>query len=322
MKKALITGITGQDGSYLAELLLEKGYEVYGLSRRTSNINTQRISHILDKIKIVYGDLTDPVSLNNAIRTIQPDEIYNLGAQSFVGESFNQPETTGNITGLGVVRLLEACRQFGHGKERIYQASSSEMFGKIQETPQTETTRFYPRSPYGCAKVYAHNMCINYRESYGMHISNGILFNHESERRGIEFVTKKITDGVARIYLGLSNELVLGNLDAKRDWGYAPDYCRAMFLMLQQDKPDDYVIATGESHSVKEFVELAFAEVDLDWQTYVKQDPRYMRPAEVSFLVGDYSKAKRILGWEPKIKFKELVRRMLDYDINRIKNEN
>jgi GDPmannose 4,6-dehydratase len=322
MKKALITGISGQDGSYLAELLLEKGYEVYGLSRRTSNINTQRISHILDKIKIVYGDLTDPVSLNNAIRTIQPDEVYNLGAQSFVGESFNQPQTTANITGIGIVNLLEACRQFGTGKERIYQASSSEMFGKIQETPQTETTRFYPRSPYGCAKVYAHDMCILYREAYRMHISNGILFNHESERRGIEFVTKKITDGVARIYLGLSDELVLGNLDAKRDWGHAKDYVEAMYRMLQQDKPDDYVIATGESHSVQEFVELSFAEVGLNWRDYVKQDPKYMRPAEVDYLIGDAHKAYRILGWEPKIRFKELVKIMVDYDINRIKNEN
>jgi GDPmannose 4,6-dehydratase len=243
-----------------------------------------------------------------------------LGAQSFVAESFNQPEITGNITGLGAVRLLEACRKFGIGKERIYQASSSEMFGKIQETPQTETTRFYPRSPYGCAKVYAHNMCINYRETYGMHISNGILFNHESERRGEEFVTKKITNGVAKIKLGTSNSLILGNLESKRDWGYAKDYVEAMLLMLQQRRADDYVIATGESHSVEEFVELAFKEVNLNWTDYVRYDPKYMRPAEVDYLIGDASKAKRILGWEPKIKFKELVKIMVKYDLNRIEN--
>jgi len=319
MKKVLITGITGQDGSFLAESLLEKNYEVYGLIRRSSNPNTQRIEHILNKIKLVFGDLTDSVSLNNMIRTVQPDDIYNLASQSFVGESWNQPETTGNVTGLGVVRLLEAIRQSGTGKERIYQASSSEQFGKVQETPQTETTRFYPRSPYGCSKVFAHNMCVCYRESYGMYISNGILFNHESERRGIEFVTRKITDGVAKIYLGKQNELILGNLDAKRDWGYAPDFCQAMQKMLQQPDPDDYVIATGETHSVQEFVELAFAEVGLDWKDYVKQDPRFMRPAEVDYLIGDYSKAKKILRWEPKIKFKELVKIMVDYDINRIR---
>lgn len=319
MKKVFITGITGQDGSYLAELLLEKNYEVYGLIRRSSNINTQRIEHILNRIKLVFGDLTDSVSLNNAIRTVQPDEIYNLAAQSFVGESWNQPETTGNITGLGVVRLLEAIRQSGNGNERIYQAASSEQFGKVQETPQTEKTPFYPRSPYGAAKVYAFEMCRIYRESYGMHISNGILFNHESPRRGIEFVTKKITDAVAKIYLGKQKELFLGNLDAKRDWGFAKNYVEAMFKMLQQPKPDDYVIATGETHSVKEFVELAFAEVGLDWKRYVKQDPRFMRPAEVDYLIGDYSKAKQILGWEPKTKFKDLVKIMVEYDISRLK---
>lgn len=316
--KALITGINGQDGSYLAELLLEKNYEVYGLIRRSSNLNTQRIEHILNKIKIVYGDLTDSTSLNNAIRNIQPDEIYNLAAQSFVGESWNQPETAGNITGLGVARLLEAILQSGKGKERIYQASSSEQFGKVQETPQTEKTPFYPRSPYGAAKCYAFEMCRIYRESYGMHISNGILFNHESPRRGIEFVTKKITDGVAKIKLNKSNKLILGNLDAKRDWGYAKDYVEAMYLMLQQPNPDDYVIATGESHSVKEFVELAFTEVGLDYKKYIVQDPKFMRPAEVDYLIGDYSKAKRILGWEPKVKFKELVKIMVDYDLKRI----
>ncbi len=322
MKKALITGITGQDGSFLAELLLEKGYDVYGLVRRSSNINTQRIDHILGKIKLVFGDLTDSTSLNNVIRTIQPDEIYNLGAQSFVGESFNQPETTINVTGMGVVRLLEALRQSGNGKERLYQASSSEMFGKVQETPQTEKTQFYPRSPYGCAKVMSHNMCRLYREAYGMHISNGILFNHESERRGLEFVTKKITDGVAKIYLGKSKELVLGNLEAKRDWGYAKDYVEAMWLMLQQTKPDDYVIATGETHSVQEFLELSFIEVGLNWKDYIKQDQKHIRPTEVDYLIGDYSKAKNFLGWEPKVRFKELVKLMIDYDINRIKNIN
>lgn len=320
MKKALITGITGQDGSFLVELLLEKGYEVYGLIRRSSNPNTQRIEHILDKIKLVFGDLTDSTSLNNVIRAVQPDEIYNLGAQSFVGESFNQPETTLNVTGLGVARLLEAVRQSGNGKERIYQASSSEMYGKVRETPQTESTPFYPRSPYGCAKVMAFDMCKLYREAYGMHISNGILFNHESERRGIEFVTRKITDGVAKIYLGKSKELILGNLDAKRDWGFSGDYVESMWLMLQHN-PDDYVIATGETHSVQEFVESSFLEVGLDWTKYVKQDPRYMRPAEVDYLVGDYSKAKRILGWSPKTKFKDLVKMMVRYDINKYKNK-
>ncbi len=321
MKKALITGITGQDGSFLAELLLEKKYEVYGLIRRSSNPNTQRIEHILNKIKLVFGDLTDSVSLNNVIRTVQPDLIFNLAAQSFVGESWNQPETTGNVTGLGVVRLLEAIRQSGSGKERIYQASSSEMFGKVQETPQTEKTSFYPRSPYGAAKCYAFEMCRIYRESYGMHISNGILFNHESERRGIEFVTRKITDGVARIYLGKQNELILGNLDAKRDWGYSPDFCEAIFLMLEQPNPDDYVIATGETHSVQEFVDEAFKFVGLNWKDYVKQDPKFMRPAEVDYLIGNYSKAKQVLGWKPKVKFKELVKIMVDYDIKRIERQ-
>ncbi|MCK5602877.1 GDP-mannose 4,6-dehydratase [Candidatus Pacearchaeota archaeon] len=316
-RKALVTGISGQDGSYLAELLLEKNYDVYGLVRRSSNPNTPRLTNILDKITIVDGDLTDSTSLNSVIKDVQPDEIYNLAAQSFVGLSWNQPVTTGMVTGLGVVQLLEAIRQFGSGDERIYQASSSEMFGKIQETPQTETTPFYPRSPYGCAKLYAHWMCINYRESYGMHISNGILFNHESERRGLEFVTKKITDGVARIKYGKSHELVLGNLDAKRDWGYAKDYAEAMWLMLQQKKPDDYVIATGETHSVQEFVEMSFAEVGLDWKQYVKQDPKFMRPAEVDYLIGDYSKAKRVIGWEPKVRFKELVKIMVRADLEK-----
>ncbi len=316
-KTAFITGINGQDGSYLAELLLEKGYDVYGLIKRSSNPNTQRIDHIIDKINIVHGDLTDQSSLNTAIKGIQPDFVYNLAAQSFVGLSWNQPVMTANVTGIGVVNLLEAIRQFGTGKERIYQASSSEQFGKVQETPQNEKTPFYPRSPYGAAKCYAFDMCRIYRESYGMYISNGILFNHESPRRGIEFVTKKISDTVVKIKLNKSNKLILGNLDAKRDWGYSPDFCRAMILILQQEKPDDYVIATGETHSVKEFVELAFEHVGLDYTKYIVQDPKFMRPAEVDYLIGDYSKAKRILGWEPKVKFKELVKIMVDYDLKK-----
>ncbi len=319
MKKALITGISGQDGSYLAELLLEKDYEVYGLVKRSSNPNTQRIDHILDKINIVHGDLTDQSSLNTIIKNTQFDEIYNLAAQSFVGISWNQSVMTSNVTGLGVVNLLEACRQFGSGKERIYQASSSEQYGKVKETPQTEKTPFYPRSPYGAAKCYAFEMCRIYRESYRMHISNGILFNHESSRRGLEFVTKKITDGVAKIRLDKSKQLVLGNLDAKRDWGFAGDYVQAMYLMLQQSNPDDYVIATGETHSVKEFVELAFEHVGLDYKKYVVQDPKFMRPAEVDYLVGDYSKAQRILGWKPTVTFRELVKIMVDYDLKRIR---
>ncbi len=318
-KTALITGITGQDGSYLAELLLEKGYEVHGLIRRLSTPNISRIQHILDKINLVEGDLTDQSSLNNVMRDIQPDEVYNLAAQSFVATSWNQPVLTGDVTGMGVVRLLEAVRYFC-GDARVYQASSSEMFGKISESPQNENTKFYPRSPYGFAKVYAYWACVNYRESYNMHITNGILFNHESPRRGLEFVTRKITDGVARIYHGLAKELKLGNLDARRDWGYAGEYVKAMWLMLQQDKPDDYVIATGESHSVREFVELAFNEVGLDWEEYVKVDPKFFRPAEVDYLVGDYSKAKMVLGWEPKVKFDELVRMMAKADIERLKH--
>ena len=323
-KIALISGISGQDGSYLAELLLEKNYAVHGIVKRSSNPNTQRIDHILDKITIHHGDLLDITSLNNIIKEIQPDEIYNLASQSFVGLSWSQPFNTGMVTGLGVVNLLEAIRQSGRGKERIYQASSSEMFGKVQDTPQTETTCFYPRSPYGCAKAYAHWMCVNYRESYGMHISNGILFNHESERRSIEFVTKKITDTVARIKYNGHNipkatELVLGNIESKRDWGFAKDFVVPMWLMLQQDKPDDYVIATGETHSVKEFVIEAFNYVKLDYTKYLRQDAKFMRPAEVDFLVGDASKAKKVLGWEPKVKFKDLVKIMMDYDIKKYK---
>lgn len=319
-KKALITGITGQDGSYLAELLLEKDYEVYGLIRRLSTPNISRIDNILDRIELIEGDLTDQSSLNNAMKEVQPDEVYNLAAQSFVGTSWNQPVLTGDVTGMGAVRLLESVRHFCKDA-RIYQASSSEMFGKAQETPQSESTKFYPRSPYGCAKVYAYWMCINYRESYNMHVSNGILFNHESPRRGLEFVTRKITDGIARIYYGLSEELRLGNLDAKRDWGYAGDYVRAMWLMLQQEVPDDYVIATGESHSVREFVELAFSEVGLNWKDYVKVDKKLFRPAEVEYLTGDYSKAKRMFSWQPDVKFEELVRMMVKADMERIQRK-
>jgi GDPmannose 4,6-dehydratase len=317
-KSALITGITGQDGSYLAELLLEKGYEVHGLVRRLSTPNITRIEHISDRINLVEGDLTDQSSLNNAMLEVKPDEVYNLAAQSFVGTSWNQPVLTGDVTGMGAVRLLEAVRHFCRDA-RIYQASSSEMFGKVQEMPQTENTKFYPRSPYGCAKVYAYWMCINYRESYDMYVTNGILFNHESPRRGLEFVTRKITDSVARIYHGLSKELHLGNLDSKRDWGYAGDYVEAMWLMLQGDKPDDYVVATGEAHSVREFVELAFSEVGLDWEKYVKVDKKFFRPAEVEYLIGDSSKARQEFGWEPKVTFKELVKMMVKADVERLK---
>jgi len=316
-KNALITGITGQDGSYLAELLYNKGYNVYGLVRRLSTPNTSRIDHILNNIELLQGDLTDQSSLSEAMRIAQPDEVYNLAAQSFVGTSWNQPVHTGDVTGLGVVRVLEAVRHVVPDA-RVYQASSSEMFGKVQETPQTENTKFYPRSPYGVAKVYAYWTCVNYRESYDMHISNGILFNHESPRRGIEFVTRKITDSVARIYHGLESELRLGNLDAKRDWGFAGDYVDAMWRMLQQDEPGDYVIATGETHSVEEFVQEAFSIAGLDWKQYVVIDPKFVRPAEVQLLLGDPSKAKRVLGWEPKVHFKELVKMMVEADLERL----
>ena len=319
-KNALITGITGQDGSYLADLLLDKGYTVYGLIRRLSTPNISRIDHILDKIELLQGDLTDQSSLNEAMRTAQPDEVYNLAAQSFVGTSWNQPVLTGDVTGLGVVRVLEAVRHMSPDAH-VYQASTSEMFGKVQETPQTEQTKFYPRSPYGFAKVYGYWACVNYRESYDMHVSNGILFNHESPRRGVEFVTRKITDGVARIYHGLSSELRLGNLDAKRDWGFAGDYVDAMWRMLQQDTPDDYVIATGETHSVQEFVELAFSAVGLDWEKYVVIDPKFVRPAEVQLLLGDASKAKKVIGWEPKVRFDELVTMMVEADVERLGNK-
>ncbi len=312
-KKAFITGITGQDGSYLAEFLLEKGYHVVGMVRRSSTVNFERINHIQDDIEIVSGDLLDTSSLTNLLRTAKPDEVYNLAAQSFVQTSWGQPVFTGDVTALGVTRLLDAIR-IANPDARFYQASSSEMFGKVREVPQTEETPFYPRSPYGVAKVYGHWITVNYRESYNLFACSGMLFNHESPRRGIEFVTRKITSTVARIKLGLTNELRLGNLDAQRDWGYAPDYVRAMWLMLQQDKPDDYVVATGETHTVQEFVQLAFEHVGLDYQQYVVQDERFMRPAEVDLLVGSPAKAKRLLNWEPEVIFKELVQIMVDAD--------
>ena len=317
-KRALVTGITGQDGSYLAELLIGKGYQVTGLIRGQNNPKREVVEGMLPQVELIEGDLTDMSSLIAALEQVQPDEIYNLGAISFVKLSFNQPELTGNITGLGALRLLEAIRIVDgtEGRMRFYQASSSEMFGKVRETPQTELTPFHPRSPYGVAKVYAHYMTVNYREAYGIHASSGILFNHESERRGLEFVTRKISNAVARISLGLQEDVTLGNLDASRDWGHAEDYTHAMWLMLQQDEPDDYVIATGETHSIRDFLNLAFAEVGIDdWSEYVKQDPRYMRPAEVDVLVGDATKAREQLGWEPKVSFPDLVKRMVAADI-------
>ncbi|MBL7147210.1 MAG: GDP-mannose 4,6-dehydratase [Nanoarchaeota archaeon] len=315
MKKALITGLTGQDGSYLAELLLEKGYEVHGLVRRNSTPSMERINHVLEKIKIIQGDIGDTSSLFHALKTIEPDEVYHLAAMSFVPQSWTEPVSTGNITGLGTARLLEAIRK-SDLDTKFYQASSSEMFGQVQEVPQTEKTAFYPRSPYGVAKVYAYWLTVNYRESYGMFACNGILFNHESPRRGYEFVTRKITNAVARIKLGLQNELRLGNLDAKRDWGYSGDYVRMMWMMLNHKKPDDYVISTGKAHSVREFVEEAFNCAGVkDWQKYVKTDKRLLRPAEVNLLIGDSSKAKRVLGWEPKVDFKQLVEIMVKSDL-------
>jgi GDPmannose 4,6-dehydratase len=320
-KKALVTGITGQDGSYLAELLLSKGYEVYGLIRRSSNLNTQRIDHIYqdphekkNRLHLVFGDLSDSSSIFSILSEIKPDEIYNLAAQSHVKVSFDVPEYTGEITGLGTVRLLEAIHKLGL-KCRFYQASSSEMFGKVMEVPQTEKTPFYPRSPYGVAKVYSYWITKNYRESYGMFACNGILFNHESPRRGETFVTRKITRAVANIKAGLQDKLYLGNLDAKRDWGYAKEYVEAMWLMLQQDEPDDYVIATNETHTIKEFLKEAFGCVGLKWQDYVEVDPKYFRPAEVELLIGDFAKAKKKLGWEPKTKFKDLAKLMVEADI-------
>ncbi|MEN9407722.1 MAG: hypothetical protein RLZZ455_938 [Candidatus Parcubacteria bacterium] len=315
-KSALITGITGQDGSYLAELLLEKGYKVYGLNRRTSTQNFGNIKHIQDKITLLSGDLLDQSSLAEAIHDANPDEVYNLAAQSFVKTSWTQPVLTGEFTAIGVTRVLEAVRSV-NPKIRFYQASSSEMFGKVTETPQRETTRFYPRSPYGVAKVYGHYITLNYRESYDLFACSGILFNHESPRRGLEFVTRKISNAVARISLGKQKTLELGNLDAKRDWGFAGDYVEAMWLMLQQDQPDDYVISTGENHSVEEFVELAFGVVGIsDWKKYVVPNKKeYMRPAEVDYLIGDYSKAKTVLGWKPKTSFAELVTMMVKSDV-------
>jgi GDPmannose 4,6-dehydratase len=313
-KKALITGITGQDGSYLAEFLLEQGYEVIGMVRRTSTINFDRIRHIQDKITLVQGDLLDQMSLVDILREHRPQEVYNLAAQSFVPTSWKQPVLTGEFTALGVTRMLEAVR-IVDPEIRFYQASSSEMFGKVCEVPQNEKTPFYPRSPYGVAKVYAHWITVNYRESYNLFACSGILFNHESPRRGLEFVTHKVTYGAARIKLGLDHELRLGNLDARRDWGYAGDYVQAMWLMLQQDEPDDYVIATGRTHSVRELCEIAFGYLDLDWQKYVVSDPQFMRPAEVDLLVGDASKAHAKLGWEPTYTFEQLIKMMVDADM-------
>jgi GDPmannose 4,6-dehydratase len=319
-KRALICGITGQDGSYLAELLLEKNYDVHGLVRRSSSFNTGRIDHIFDRLTLHYGDLQDGAGLHQLIQIVAPNEVYNLGAQSHVKVSFDIPEYTGDVDALGTLRLLEACTQVGlTGWPRFYQASSSEMFGKVAEVPQRETTPFHPRSPYGVAKVYGYWITRNYREAYGLHATNGILFNHTSPRRGETFVCRKITKAAARIKLGLQSELRLGNLDAKRDFGHAKDYVRAMWLMLQQEQPDDYVVATGETHSVREFLDEAFGYLDLDWQRYVKIDPKYYRPAEVDLLVGDASKAKRVLGWEPTVGFKELVREMVDADLEAAK---
>ena len=326
-KRALITGITGQDGSFLAELLLHKGYEVFGIIRRSSSFNTDRIDHLYQdpheaetRLRLIYGDLNDSSSLNQILQQVQPDEIYNLGAQSHVRVSFDVPEYTGEVTGLGTVRLLEAIRTIGL-RTKFYQASSSELFGNVVEVPQTERTPFYPRSPYGCAKAYAYYITVNYRESYGLFASNGILFNHESERRGETFVSRKITRAATRIKLELQEQLFLGNLDARRDWGYAPDYVEAMWLMMQAEEPDDYVIATGETHSIREFLDEAFGYLDLDWKKFVEIDPRYYRPAEVDLLLGDASKARRVLGWKPKIGFKELVRLMVDHDLELARQE-
>jgi len=325
-KRALLTGITGQDGSYLSEFLLEKGYEVHGIIRRTSTFNTDRIEHIYEdphqeaaRLFLHYGDLTDGTTLRRVLEEVQPVEIYNLGAQSHVRVSFDSPEYTVDTVGMGVLRLLEAIRDYQQRtgiQVRFYQAGSSEMFGKVLEVPQKETTPFYPRSPYACAKVYGHWQTVNYRESYGLFACNGILFNHESPRRGETFVTRKITRAIARILAGQQKKLYMGNLDAKRDWGYAKDYVRAMWLMLQQDEPDDYVIATGETHTIRKFLDIAFGYVNLDWQEYVEFDPRYLRPAEVDLLIGDPTKAKQKLGWEPSVSFEELVKLMVEADLN------
>lgn len=328
MKRALITGITGQDGSYLTELLLEKGYQVFGVIRRSSSFNTDRIDHLYQdphepgaRLRMFYGDLNDSSSLNAILRNTEPDEIYNLGAQSHVRVSFDVPEYTADVTGLGTVRILEAIRDTGI-KPKFYQASSSELFGRVREVPQTESTPFYPRSPYACAKAYAYHITVNYRESYGLFACNGILFNHESERRGETFVSRKITRAATRIKLGLQKKLYLGNLDARRDWGYAKDYVEAMWLMLQAEEADDYVIATGENYSVRDFLSETFSCLDLDWNEFVETDPRYYRPAEVDILLGDASKARRVLGWEPKVSFKEMVRLMVDHDLELARHEN
>jgi GDPmannose 4,6-dehydratase len=329
MKKALVTGITGQDGSYLAELLLAKGYEVHGVIRRASTFNTARIDHLYRDphlhgahLKLHYGDLADSVQMVKLLYELQPDEIYNLGAQSHVRVSFDIPEYTGDVNGLGAQRILEAITEAGLGKKvRFYQASSSEMFGKVLEVPQTETTPFWPRSPYGCAKLYAFWLTVNYRESYNMHASNGILFNHESPRRGETFVTRKITRAATRIKLGLQDAIYLGNLEARRDWGYAKEYVEMMWLMLQQDSPGDYVVATNETHSVRDFCAEAFGLLGLDWQKYVKHDPRYERPAEVDLLIGNPEKARRQLGWAPKVRFKDLVKIMVEHDLGLAKHE-
>jgi GDPmannose 4,6-dehydratase len=319
-KRALITGITGQDGSYLAEFLLQKGYEVFGLVRRTSTLNFERIRHIQDQLRLVSGDMLDQTSLTQTLNEIRPQEVYNLAAQSFVQTSWNQPVFTGDVTALGVTRLLDAIRAVD-ATMRFYQASSSEMFGKVLEVPQRETTPFYPRSPYGVAKVYGHWITVNYRESYNLHATSGILFNHESPRRGLEFVTRKVSYNVARIKLGLTHELRVGNLDAQRDWGFAGDYVQAMWLMLQQESPDDYVIATGQTHSVEKLLNVAFSTVDLDWKQYTVQDEKFMRPAEVDLLVGDPSKAGAHLGWEPQVTFEQLVQMMVESDLKLLKAE-
>jgi GDPmannose 4,6-dehydratase len=321
MKRAIITGITGQDGSYLADWLLEKGYEVHGVVRRSSTENFERVAHLAGRIQLHQADLLDQLSIIDVLQKVKPVEVYNLAAMSFVPTSWSQPVLTGEFTAIGVTRVLEAIRLLNPNGIRFYQASSSEMFGKVQETPQRETTSFYPRSPYGVAKVYGHWITVNYRESYGMYCCSGILFNHESPRRGREFVTRKVTDAVARIKHGVQSELRLGNLDAKRDWGFAGDYVKAMWLMLQSEKPDDYVIATGQTHSVRDLVETAFGAAGLDWKKYVVQDPSLIRPAEVDLLVGDPSKAARQLGWKPAVDFQRLVRMMVESDLERVRRE-
>jgi len=316
MKTALITGINGMDGSHLADFLLAKGYTIFGLERRSSSENRSNIKHLENKIHFVKGDLTDQNSLLRALKESKPDEVYNLAAQSFVGESWNTPEQTSNVTGLGVLRILEAIREYGHDKIKFYQASSSEMFGRMVENPANENTPFYPRSPYGVAKLYGHWITKNYRESYDMFACSGILFNHESERRGIEFVTRKISNGVAKIQLGLADHITLGNLEARRDWGYAPDYVEAMWLMLQQDTPDDYVIATNKTRSIREFLDEAFKVIGItDWNSYIKQDPKFMRPAEVDVLKGNFDKANIKLGWAPKTSFNDMVNKMVENDL-------